>query len=206
MSIALRNPYFCRQQLLAHVTEDEVTRTVRKQPRDGLGWTYGRWREFAPQPVTLSPTWQAVEPLSRTNSMAENKTKPTDASVEDYIARRGSERQRDDCRELIALFRNATRQPPRMWGPSIVGFGSYRYTYESGHTGEAPLAGFAIRGRELVIYLVAEQDEQKFLLSRLGPHRMTRSCLYFKRLADLDRSVLQELVARSVEEVRRRYG
>jgi hypothetical protein len=69
--------------------------------------------------------------------MSENKTKPTDASVEDYIVARGSEQQRADCRELIALLEQATQQPPRMWGPSIVGFGSYRYTYESGRTGEA---------------------------------------------------------------------
>jgi hypothetical protein len=138
--------------------------------------------------------------------MAANKTKFTDASVENYIAARGSEQQRDDCRELIALLKKATRQPPRMWGPSIVGFGSYRYTYESGHAGEAPLASFAIRGRELVLYLVAEQDEQKSLLSNLGPHKMGKSCLYFKRLADLDRSVLEKLVVSAVADVRRRYG
>ena len=90
--------------------------------------------------------------------MAENKTKPTGASVEDYLATRGSVQQRAECRELIALLKKVTRQSPKMWGPSIVGFGSYRYTYESGHSGEAPLAGFAIRGRELVIYLVPEQD------------------------------------------------
>ena len=137
--------------------------------------------------------------------MAENKTKFTSASVENYIAVRGNEQQRADCRELIALFKEVTQQPPKMWGPSIVGFGSYRYTYESGHTGEAPLAGFAIRGRELVIYL-AEQDERKALLSKLGPHKMGKSCLYFKRLVDLDRSVLEKLVAGSVAEVRRRYG
>jgi hypothetical protein len=138
--------------------------------------------------------------------MAENKTQPTAASVEDYIAARGSEQQHADCRELIALLKNATRQPPRMWGPSIVGFGAYRYTYESGRTGEAPLVGFAIRGRELVIYVDAEADEQKLLLSRLGPHKMGKSCLYFKRLADLDRPVLEKLVAGSVAEVKRRYG
>lgn len=138
--------------------------------------------------------------------MTENKTRPTGASVEEYVAARGTEQQRADCRELIALLQSATRQPPKMWGPSIVGFGSYRYTYESGRTGEAPLAGFAIRGRELVVYLVPEQDERKQLLSELGPHRMTRSCLYFRRLAELDRSVLQKLVAGSVAEVERRYG
>jgi Domain of unknown function (DU1801) len=138
--------------------------------------------------------------------MAKNKTRFTGASVEDYIAARGSEQQRADCRELIALLKKVTRQPPRMWGPSIVGFGSYRYTYDSGHSGEAPLAGFAIRGRELVIYLAPEQDDQKSLRSKLGPHKMTKSCLYFKRLADLDRSVLEKLVVGSVAEVRRRYG
>jgi hypothetical protein len=137
--------------------------------------------------------------------MAENKTKFTGASVDDYIAARGSEQQRADCRELIALLGKITRQRPKMWGPSIVGFGSYRYTYESGHSGEAPLAGFAIRGRELVIYLVPEQDERKSLLSKLGPHKMSKSCLYFKRLADLDRSVLEKLVVGSIAEVRRRY-
>lgn len=93
-----------------------------------------------------------------------------------------------------------------MWGPSIVGFGSYRYKYESGHGGEAPLAGFAIRGRELVIYLMPRQKEQKPLLSRLGPHKMTRSCLYFKRLADLDRAVLEKLIVSSVADVKRRYA
>ena len=137
--------------------------------------------------------------------MAENKTKFTDASVEDYIASRANEQQRGDCLELVALLKNVTRQTPKMWGPSIVGFGSYRYTYESGRTGEAPLAGFAIRGRELVIYL-AEQDAREALLSKLGPHKMSKTCLYFKRLADLDRSVLEKLLAGSVAEMRRRYG
>lgn len=138
--------------------------------------------------------------------MAATKTKFTGANVEDYIAARGNEQQRADCQELIVLLKKVTRQPPRMWGPSIVGFGSYRYTYESGHSGEAPLTGFAIRGRELVIYVMAEEDEQKSLLSRLGPHKMGKSCLYFKRLADLDRAVLEKLVASSVADVKRRHG
>jgi hypothetical protein len=138
--------------------------------------------------------------------MAESKTKFTGASVEDYLDARASEQQRADCGELIALLTKATRQPPKMWGPSIVGFGSYRYTYESGRSGEAPLAGFAIRGRELVVYLSCEEDEQQSLLSKLGPHKMGKSCLYFKRLADLDRSVLEKLVAGSITDVKRRYG
>jgi hypothetical protein len=138
--------------------------------------------------------------------MAENKTKPTGASVDDYLATRGSEQQRADCRELITLLEKATGKPPKMWGPSIVGFGSYKYTYDSGHSGEAPLTGFAIRGSSLVIYLLPEQPEQKALLPKLGPHQMGKSCLYFKRLADLDRAVLQKLLAVSIADVKRRYG
>ena len=138
--------------------------------------------------------------------MAENKTQPTDASVEDYIASRANAQQRTDCRELMVLFKKVTRHSPRMWGPSIVGYGSYRYTYESGRTGEAFLAGFAIRGRDLVVYLMAEGEEQRALLSKLGKHRMGKSCLYFKQLADLDRSTLEKLVVGSIADVKRRYA
>ena len=106
----------------------------------------------------------------------------------------------------MALFRKVTRQPPRMWGPSIVGDGVYKCTYESGRTGEAPLVGFAIRGRELVVYVDTEGARQKSLLSRLGKHRIGKVCLYFKRLADLDKSVLEQLVANSIAHVKRRHG
>jgi hypothetical protein len=138
--------------------------------------------------------------------MAENKTKPTGASVDDYIASRASEQLRADCRQVMALLKRVTRQSPKMWGPSIVGYGSYRYISERGRTSEAPLAGFAIRGRELVIYVLVEEEEQKSLLSRLGKHRMGKVCLYFKRLSDLDTSVLEKLVTNSVAEVKRRHG
>ena len=136
--------------------------------------------------------------------MPENKTKPTDASVDDYLAARASETQRADCRQLMALLKRVTRKPPKMWGPTIVGYGSYRYTYDSGHSGEAPLAGFAIRGRDLVVYLSAEGETQQSLLSRLGKHKMGKSCLHFKRLGDLDKSVLEQLVANSVANLRAR--
>ena len=138
--------------------------------------------------------------------MAQNKTKPTGASVKDYLAARGSEQQRADCQELMALIEKVTQQSPKMWGPSIVGYGSYRYTYESGRTGEAPLAGFAIRGRELVVYLMTEGSQQKALLSKLGKHRVGKSCLYFRQLADLDKAVLEQVVAGSVADMMRRYG
>ncbi len=138
--------------------------------------------------------------------MAETKTKPTGASVEDYIASRANEQQCKDCKELIALLKKLTRKKPYMWGPSIVGFGSYKYKYASGHSGEAPLAGFAIRGRDLVIYLYWEDPKQKALLAKLGKHKMGKSCLYFRQLADLDRSVLEQLVVSSIAEAKQVDG
>lgn len=138
--------------------------------------------------------------------MAENKTKATDASVSDYIASRARAEQAADCKALMAMLTRVTKQSPKMWGPSIVGYGHYRYTYESGRTGESCLTGFAIRGGDLVVYLTAESEEQQSLLSRLGKHKMGKSCLYFKRLADLDASVLEQLVSGSVAELKRRHG
>ena len=133
--------------------------------------------------------------------MAENG-----ASVDDYLASRASEQQHADCRQLTTLLEQVTGQPPYMWGPSIVGYGKYRYTYDSGRTGEAPLAGFAIRGREIVVYIDAESETQRSLLARVGKHRTGKSCLYFKRLSDLDYPVLEKLVTNSVAEVKRRHG
>jgi len=104
--------------------------------------------------------------------MAENKTKPTGVSVEDYLASKANPQQLSDCRELMVLLKKVTRASPKMWGPSIVGYGSYHYTYESGRTGEAALTGFAIRGRDLVIYLMAESKAQKSLLTKVGKHKM----------------------------------
>jgi len=138
--------------------------------------------------------------------MTENKTKATDANVSDYIASRAKAQQSDDCYALMALLAQLTGQPAKMWGPSIVGYGSYQYTYDSGRSGEAPLTGFAIRGRELVLYLSVDSEEQQALLARLGKHKMGKSCLYFKQLADLDRSVLEQLISGSITELRQRYG
>lgn len=137
--------------------------------------------------------------------MAETRTRPTGASVDEYLDSRANAEQLADCRALMAICRRVTNQPPRMWGPSIVGFGSYTYTYDSGHSGQACLVGFAVRGRELVIYLIADDPSLAPLFVRLGKHRRGKSCLYFKRLADLDVEVLERLIAASVAEVKRRY-
>lgn len=138
--------------------------------------------------------------------MAENKTKPTGASVADYLAERANAQQAADCQDLMALLHRITGEEPVMWGPSIVGYGRYRYTYASGRSGEMPVVGFAVRGRELVLYLDAESEAQRGLRADLGKHKMGKSCLYFKQLADLDVGVLEQLVTNSIAAVRRRYG
>lgn len=137
--------------------------------------------------------------------MAETKTKPTSASVDAYLASRASPEQLVDCKALMAMCKRVTKQEARMWGPSIVGYGSYTYRYESGHSGQACLVGFAVRGRDLVVYIDAEAPRQKALLARLGKYRMGKVCLYFKGLADLDAKVLEALIAGSVAEVERRH-
>ena len=137
--------------------------------------------------------------------MAETKTKPTGVSVDAYLASKASPEQLADCKAIMAICKRVTKQQPKMWGPSIVGYGSYAYKYESGHSGEAALVGFAVRGRELVVYLLAESHKQVGLLAKLGKHKMGKSCLYFKRLADIDVKVLEALIAESVADVQRRY-
>jgi hypothetical protein len=130
--------------------------------------------------------------------MSENKTKPTGASVDAYIASRATEQQRLDCNELMTMLTELTHQKPRMWGPSIVGYGSCEYISKSGLTGEVPVIGFAIRGREIVIYLSCEGEMQAELLSKLGKHRVSKACLYFRKLSDLDKSILEKLILRSI--------
>lgn len=127
-------------------------------------------------------------------------------SVKSYIASRASEEQRADCKALMALLKKVTKRTPKMWGPSIVGYGSYQYTYESGRKGTACLTGFAIRGREIVIYLAPYWEGATPLLDKLGKHRMGKGCLYFRRLSDLDQAILEELVVGSVAELHRRHG
>ena len=138
--------------------------------------------------------------------MAENRSTFNDASVDAYIASRANAQQEVDCRALMELFRKITGQKtPRMWGQSIVGFGSYTYTNASRRPVEVPLACFAIRGRDLVVYLYAEGPKQKALLSKVGKYKMGKSCFYFRQLADLDTSVLEQLVVGSIAEFKNRH-
>jgi hypothetical protein len=134
----------------------------------------------------------------------ENKTKQTEASVEEYFANIDDEARRADCVALAKLMSGVTRKPPKMWGSSIVGFGSYHYRYASGREGDMCLAGFSSRKADLTVYVITEGQEA--LLKKLGKHKRSKACLYIKRLADVDMKVLRQLVVASVAEVRRLNG
>lgn len=138
--------------------------------------------------------------------MAGNKTTPTDASVDAYLAAIADEGRRRDCAVLVDLMGRVTGAPAVMWGAGIVGFGSYHYRYESGREGDAPLAGFSSRKSDLSIYLMAGVEQEQARLAQLGRHKTGKSCLYLRRLADIDLAVLEELIAGSAEAMRRRYG
>src|SRR5947207_15617574 len=131
--------------------------------------------------------------------MAENKTKPTNVSPTAFIKRLPSRQQQEDCTELVAMMRNATGQPPKMWGPSIIGFGSYHYAYDSGREGDICRVGFSPRKPSLVLYIMSAL-KQKALMSKLGKYTTGKSCLYIKKLDDVDRSVLRRLIEKSLQE------
>ena len=127
------------------------------------------------------------------------KTLPTGADVDAFLAAVPDDGRREDARTLCGLLADWTGEPPAMWGSSIVGFGSYHYRYESGHEGTAALVGFSPRKANLVLYLVGGlEDRYPKLLDRLGPHKAGSGCLYLKRLDAVDLDVLRELVARTV--------
>jgi hypothetical protein len=136
--------------------------------------------------------------------MAENKTKPTKVSVAAFIAKVANEQQRKDSQELVKLFKELTGKPAKMWGPSIVGFDSYHYVYESGREGDAPVIGFSPRKAELVLY-VAPYANDSGVKAALGKHKAGAGCLYVKKLDDLDRDVLKRLAKASIAELRKRY-
>ena len=138
--------------------------------------------------------------------MAELKTRRTDASVAEFLRTVADEERRKDCRTLAAMMERATGARPRMWGPSIVGFGSYPYRYPSGREGEWFLAGFSPRKQDLPVYVMSGFAGHQALLDRLGRHKTGKSCLYLKRLSDVDLAALGELIERSVAQVARAHA
>jgi hypothetical protein len=135
--------------------------------------------------------------------MAELKTKPTQQSVTDYLDAIPDEKRRRECYTVLELMKKVAQEEPRMWGDSMVGFGSYHYKYASGHEGDAFLTGFASRKNALTVYILAGFEGYSELMAKLGTYKTGRSCLYIKKLEDIDLAILEKLVSQSVEHMRR---
>ena len=138
--------------------------------------------------------------------MADNKTKPTKLSAAAYIAALPDQTQRADAKALVKLMKSVTGEQPKMWGPSIIGFGSYHYKYESGREGDMPVIGFAPRGGTTVLYGLMASAESEALRAKLGKHSTGKGCLYIKKLADVDQKSLEALIVKSVAAKRARYA
>lgn len=138
--------------------------------------------------------------------MAELKTKPTKVGVSAFLATIVDDSRRRECRALVRQMARTTGHKPKMWGTSMVGFGSYRYKYASGHSGEYFLTGFSPRKTDLTIYIMSGFDEYAALLQKLGRYKTSKACLYVRRLADVDEVVLAEIIGNSVSHMRRKYS
>ena len=134
--------------------------------------------------------------------MSDLKTRPTGASVEAFLRDIDDETKRKDCRAVLKMMKQATGAKPKMWGESIVGFGSYHYKYASGREGDWFLTGFAPRKRNLTLYIMSGFAEYDALLSRLGKYKTGKSCLYVNKIEDIDLQTLRELVEQSVEHLK----
>jgi hypothetical protein len=130
--------------------------------------------------------------------MAENKTKPTKLSVTAFVNALTDGARRADAKALVKLMQGATGEKPQMWGPSIIGFGSCHYRYDSGREGDMPLVGFSPRKAAMVLYSLIGSSASKSLLSKLGKHTTGKGCLYIKKLADVDQQVLEAMVVKSI--------
>jgi hypothetical protein len=137
--------------------------------------------------------------------MAKNKTTQTDDSVTEFINKVENEIKRSDSFKLIEIFKSVTGFEPKMWGPSIIGFGSYHYKYESGHEGDAPLTGFSPRKGALVFYLSSQYQDREELLSKLGKHKVSKACVYVRKMADIDIAVLEKMIRNSFDHIAALY-
>lgn len=134
------------------------------------------------------------------------KTKQSDADVEAFLSKVGDEAMREACWTVLKLMQDVTKCAPKMWGSSMVGFGTYHYKYESGREGDWFLTGFSPRKQNLTLYIMAGFDRYDALLAKLGKFKTGKSCLYVKRLSEIDMSVLKKLVIASVTHMRKQYG
>lgn len=138
--------------------------------------------------------------------MSKNKTQPTDESVKVFIDSLDDQQKIADSYSLLDLMKEVTGCEPKMWGPSIIGFDQYHYKYESGREGDFLKVGFSPRKREFSIYLMCSFEKNEDLMNKLGKHRTGKSCLYVKRLEDINMDVLRDLVQESVRFVNKKYG
>ncbi len=137
--------------------------------------------------------------------MAENKTKATKASVTEFMNSIEDPQKRADSRKVAAMMRRVTGKRAKMWGSNIVGYGTYHYKYASGREGDFMVAGFSPRKQALAVYIMAGFGHFDALMAKLGKYKTGKSCLYIKRLSDVDEKVLEKLIAGSVKYMRRNY-
>lgn len=138
--------------------------------------------------------------------MADLKTKKNKASVTDFIKAVQDPQKRADCKAIAKIMRDVTGSRAVMWGSSIVGYGSYDYRYASGHGGTWPICGFSPRAQNITVYIMPGFSQYGALMKKLGKYKTGKSCLYIKKLDDVDQEVLRELITASVGEMQRRYG
>jgi hypothetical protein len=137
--------------------------------------------------------------------MAKNKTAETSVDVFDFINLVENEQKRDDSYRLIKLMQEISGYEPKMWGPSIIGFGTYHYRYESGHEGDAPILGFSPRKAAISLYIYTGLEEHQYLLEDLGKYKIGKACIYVKKLADINENSMIALMKNSIEWVNEKY-
>ena len=136
---------------------------------------------------------------------AKQKTTETSASVSEFVKAIGDEQRKKDAQEIIKIMKEQSGFEPKMWGPSIIGFGSYHYKYESGHEGDAPLVGFSPRKAEFAIYLTSQFDNREELLKQFGKHKSAKACIYFKKIEDINVDVFKKMISNSLKYYKAKY-
>ena len=137
--------------------------------------------------------------------MAKNKTTETESSVTDFINAVEDVTKRNDSFELVKIMQKESGFEARMWGPGIIGFGSYHYKYDSGHEGDAPLVAFSPRKAAISLYCYATTENKEELLSKLGKHKASKGCIYIKKLTDIDTEILRKIILFSIENLIKLY-
>jgi hypothetical protein len=137
--------------------------------------------------------------------MAEVKTKENNRSVDDFLNVIDNDQKRNDCFELLKIMTETTKEPPKMWGDSIVGFGSYHYKYDSGHEGDSCLTGFSPRKQNISVYIMKGFEKREELLQKLGKHKTGSACLYINKLGDVNTTVLKALIKESFDYMKKKY-